>query len=192
MISARRSRPASVIYLPLVVIPQSWRHSLARGPDAEHFSARALLQRQRERRTLELARAIQQLDQRRGLIGLAGDTHRGSGELQRIEPGRRSQQMGQLIQCVQILAGLLPEIVERLGAVARVDGFAVRLRSPFCAVDRTPGSAPAAVRDSDDPNSWDTPAQRSAAARRCTQHGGGNIAQPGCGLPLLGRQQDSS
>ena len=58
-----------------------------------------------------------------------------------LSPGRRSQQVGQFIQRVQILAGLLPEIVQRLGAVARVDGFTVRFGSLFCQRIATPGSA---------------------------------------------------
>src|SRR6202041_4012358 len=103
----------------------SWRHSLAGGADGEHFLATAFLQRERESRTLELAGAVQQFDQRRGLIGLAADAHRGSSELQRVEPGGRSQQVGQRVQSVQILARLLPKIVQRLGAVARVGGVAL-------------------------------------------------------------------
>src|SRR5271155_4617569 len=123
---ARRSRSETVISRP-----PSWRHTLAGRADTEGFSARALLQWQRESRALELARAIQQLDQRRGLIRLASDAHRGSSELQRVDPGRRSQYVGQLIQSVQILAGLLPECVQRLGAGARVDGFALHIGGLF-------------------------------------------------------------
>src|ERR1700722_5170596 len=109
MSRARRSRSVSVISPP-----ESWRHILTGRADSEQFLAPALLKRQREGRTLELARSIQQLDQRRGLTGLPANANRAASELQRVDPGWRSQQLSQFVQSFQIFAGLLPEIVQCL------------------------------------------------------------------------------
>src|SRR5579871_2427127 len=105
----------------------SWRNSLASRSDAEQFAGRTPLQRKREGRPAELSGAIEQLDERGGLLGLAGDGHRVARELQGVKPGWRRQHLRQLFEGLHVFLGVATEIVERLSTIARERNLALQI-----------------------------------------------------------------
>ena len=89
---------------------------LPRGVDLERLAGAAVIRAIDEigGGVLEERRGIEQLDERRGVGSLAGDAGHIAVEIDDAGPGRRLDDAGELVERVQIEAGLRAETVEQL------------------------------------------------------------------------------
>src|SRR5579871_2804 len=103
---------------------------LAGGMNREQVAALASRDGDSKRGTVELPRAVHDFQQRGCLLGFAGDRNGVARELQGCQPGWRHEQLGDVVQSIEIFLGAQAKAVQGLRAIPCYCNLAIEIDGP--------------------------------------------------------------